>query len=871
MSMTIVELLSAHSINLTSTEPGRYYTTCPKCSRKRSRAHQANKVLGVTIEDDGGVHWGCNHCGWTGPEKGNGGGESLQTYVYRDTNGEPRFRKVRNLPGREPKFWLEQPDGRGGWTKGTKGVDTKILYRFDEVTKAIKEGRPIAIAEGEKDVDSLCALGFTATCNAHGASEPGKQAKWWKVHSEQLTGADTIIVFNDNDAAGYAHADTTCRLSVGIVKRVLRLDLASHWPNMSKGADVSDWLARGHTREELEALIESAPDYTPSSEPPKPEAAQEPATDPDVEITRLAKLSPVQYEQQRIQSGEKLGVRASILDRLVRDARKRLGLTNDGKQGQAITFLVIEPWPEPVAGAALLDALAQAIRSHVVMSDHARDTCALFVVHSYLLDHSHITPRLAIRSPVKRCGKTTLIDVLARLVWRPLETASATASGVFRTIAAYRPTLLIDEAAFLRDNDDLRRVLHSGHRVGGAALLTVGEDHEPRHFATYAAVVIALIGNLNDELADRSVSIDLKRRLAGEEVTPFRLDRTDHLDALARQTARWAQDHGQRVGTTDPQMPAGLFNRDADNWRPLLAIADVAGGEWSARARKAALAAHAVGGGDDASRLELLLGDIRDIFAATKADKITAAGEITSAGLVERLIKLDGRPWAEMGKGRKPLTQNRLARMLNPLSIRPEKVGPEEKRVGGYKRERFEDAFARYLAPQGVSQPDIRAECDEMGASDICQPDSPTSGCPVTKCEKSNNDGLLSECLVAKGGNGAHAPVDPEYQDDELPENNPEISSSAPPRCAHCGSALGTLNEWDRDGRPVHLHQECEEPWLDRETGRAGNGVTPGKMTDAGGGRRNEQRPPPASEPPSFRVVRIRCRGPALYLQRRTI
>jgi len=108
------------------------------------------KCLGVTIEPDGRVRWGCSHCSWQGPQKGakakvNGADKpELTTYVYRDISGTPRFRKVRNLPGREPRFWLEQRDG-SGWRKGAKGVDTGILYRIDEVAKAIAEGRVISL------------------------------------------------------------------------------------------------------------------------------------------------------------------------------------------------------------------------------------------------------------------------------------------------------------------------------------------------------------------------------------------------------------------------------------------------------------------------------------------------------------------------------------------------------------------------------------------------------------------------------------------------------------------------------------------------------------------------------------------------------
>ena len=78
---------------------------------------------------------------------------------------------------------------------------------------------------------------------------------------------------------------------------------------------------------------------------------------------------------------------------------------------------------------------------------------------------------------MKRCGKTTLLDVLGRLVRRPLPTANVTSSAVFRVVEAYRPTLLVDEAdTFLRDNDELRGIINSGHRHGGCVLRTVGDD-----------------------------------------------------------------------------------------------------------------------------------------------------------------------------------------------------------------------------------------------------------------------------------------------------------------------------------------------------------------------------------------------------------
>jgi hypothetical protein len=264
-------LLLNHGVRLKSYAPGRHYTTCPKCSRDRkTAAHRNDPVLGVTIEADEKVHFGCNHCGWTGPEKGKGAGrdDPPPDHPYRDANGELRAGKMRNRHGKKPRFIFKYWDG-STWISAKENnkretrITIPLIYRADEVKQAIDDGREIACVEGEKDVDNLWRIGFAATCNAHGASEQGKKPKWSIAHSEQLRGAD-IVVLNDNDDPGYLHAQATCLLSIGVAKRVRRLDLKEHWPLIPEGGDVSDWLAQGHTGEELEALIADAPDFEPT-------------------------------------------------------------------------------------------------------------------------------------------------------------------------------------------------------------------------------------------------------------------------------------------------------------------------------------------------------------------------------------------------------------------------------------------------------------------------------------------------------------------------------------------------------------------------------------------------------------------------------
>jgi Protein of unknown function (DUF3631) len=349
--------------------------------------------------------------------------------------------------------------------------------------------------------------------------------------------------------------------------------------------------------------------------------------------------------------------------------------------------------------------------------------------------------------------------VVGCLVLRPLPAANVSASAIFRVVEGFRPTLLIDEAdSFLKDNEELRGVLNSGHRRGGGVLRTVavGDAFEVHSFSTYAACAIGLIGVLPGTLADRSVSVALTRRKPNEPVDPFRLDRVDRLVVLARKLARWTKDSAEAIAATEPEMPAGLYNRVADNWRPLLAIAAVAGADWLARGHKAALA----GAGadvDEVSRLELLLGDVRDVFGGLTGD----TDRISSAHLIEKLVEIVPRPWGEYGKSGKPLTQNGLARLLKPLAIKPQVLRIGTETPSGYFRHQFYEAWERFLSSDGEFKPQHLNKPDEMGTSDGFQSSTAESNVEVRKLQKSNNGGLCLDVEVGKGDNGQSEGLSP--------------------------------------------------------------------------------------------------------------
>jgi hypothetical protein len=299
------------------------------------------------------------------------------------------------------------------------------------------------------------------------------------------------------------------------------------------------------------------------------------------------------------------------------------------------------------------------------------------------------------------------------------------------------------------------RECETSHRHDGYVVRLVGDNFEPRRFRVYTPVALAGIGSLHSTIMDRSIVIELRRRKASETIESLCIGKTQHLDVLARKIVRWTQDNGERIGAIEPAMPAGVINRLADNWRPLLAIATVAGEDWLARGHQAAAASAGVEV-EEASRLELLLADTRDVFDGLVSD----TDRIPSAHLIEKLCEIIPRPWGEYGKSGKPLTQNKLARLLKPVAIKPEliRTGPGINDVArGYHRHQFEEAWERFLAPKGEFEPLQRNKCDEQGTSNTFQTVTAKSGVTVQKCEKSNNDGLCNAVAVEKRDLGGRA------------------------------------------------------------------------------------------------------------------
>ncbi|MBN1443107.1 MAG: DUF3631 domain-containing protein [Planctomycetes bacterium] len=413
------------------------------------------------------------------------------------------------------------------------------------------------------------------------------------------------------------------------------------------------------------------------------------------------------------------GVRraASMVDAALRGASGDASASG-GAAHDCVLFEEVEPWPEPVDGAQLLDVLAREARRHLVLPGGAAEALAIWILFTHVHDAFTISPRLAITSPEKRCGKTRTLELLQAAVHRPLSASNISCAAVYRSVERYRPTLLIDEAdTFLRRGDELRGVLNSGHNRAAAFVMRIGgDDHEPRIFSTWSPVAIALIGRLPSTLDDRSIEIVMQRRLAGERVARRRSgDLRDRLADARRRCVRWAADAIDDLRRIDPREPPELDDRAADNWRPLLAVADRAGGPWPERARAAALILSARRTeADDGSLSLMLLADLRDLFHRRTADRLR------TEEIIAELTSRDERPWPESRKDGKPLNARQLAALLRPYGVRSRQFrrnDPSRAPTQGYVRRDLEQVFLRYLPPSDPLQPlheDGERSCDDI-------------------------------------------------------------------------------------------------------------------------------------------------------------
>lgn len=407
-------------------------------------------------------------------------------------------------------------------------------------------------------------------------------------------------------------------------------------------------------------------------------------------VTELAKLSDIEYEACRKEKANQYGVRVSVLDTSVRGARKTMQALSESSVVEDT-----QPAIEYVNGDELLDELAELLTRHVYLPKGAAYAVAVWCLGTFCMDAFSLWPKCLITSPEKRCGKTTLIDTMEALTFKALVVSNISPSAIFRSIDEWHPTLFIDEAdTFIKDNPELNGIINAGHKKRTANIVRsekVGEIFKPKKFSVWSPMVVAGIGAQRETLHDRSIHIEMERKLPDEAVLKLPQNFFEQCLKVREKCLRWYNDNQEALRIAYIEIPNYGNDRAQDNWHPLCVIAQTAGGEWLNHV-KASYKLFELSPERDEDAGILLLRDIQQIL------KDGSHFKIASSLLVDNLIKIEGTPWAEWRRGQ-PMTQNSLSRLLKPFKIKPKTIRINGKTPRGFEAKQFENVFKRYIPP----------------------------------------------------------------------------------------------------------------------------------------------------------------------------
>lgn len=407
-----------------------------------------------------------------------------------------------------------------------------------------------------------------------------------------------------------------------------------------------------------------------------------------------------------------------------------------------------DPYPHPVNGRELAQAIETELRQFVTTTDEHRTMMTLWVIHTHCLDHEwlSVSPRLMLTSPTRGCGKSTTADVLLEMCHRPIQSSSISGPSFFRCVEALQPTVNLDELDSGAHKKDMFALLKDGHRKSRSRVIRTlpGPDGDfvVKGFRVFSAAILSGIGKTVDEALDsRCLSVTLHGRTKAEACEALRLrerERARMRAEIVPRIMRWAADNEESLNVAADMDDSVVLNRDFDNWEVLFKIAAVIGGEWPARfdaAVQAAITARPDAhfrGGDILTDIVRLAVDEANHRSANGTFTDWTDLRFTGMELHRGLVTIDDGKWLDPLENRRPLTPRGVTMGLAAFGIKSENkddpsqlthiplerpkdaqaaararraamAGNNRKRCRSYLMANLQDAIDRYVDPADLS------------------------------------------------------------------------------------------------------------------------------------------------------------------------
>jgi hypothetical protein len=354
------------------------------------------------------------------------------------------------------------------------------------------------------------------------------------------------------------------------------------------------------------------------------------------------------------------------------------------------------------------------------MKPHVRVIYVLWIVATHVYDQFGVASRVLLTSEDPDSGKTTGLEVARPLMFRVNAEAFSTDAALRDHLSQGPCSIALDEADLYEAaaRNALLRLWNLGHTKGAKHTMMAGGQRKT--VSLFAPMIAAGLGRiLGQAQLSRTLVLGLSPYGAGEAPkfnwwAPAK-DGQDSAEAreetfktlrdyLWHCAARWKLNH-------QPSMPPGVMRRSADNFRALLAVADVCGGDWPQRAREAIVALISEMNAEQPKTIIVRHGLV--LFSHFEADWL-------EVGHFNRELLRLSEPEFHWNRYRgasgldahlHPITISEQGRLLGASRIRSHPMWPSglsrsQRRPGDcqrvYRRYEFEDALLRAKPPAPV-------------------------------------------------------------------------------------------------------------------------------------------------------------------------